>query len=124
MPANPRIDAGSLRHRIQIQMSNPAAQDATGGQIATAWTAVRSTWASIEAVGGGKEQYQSEQFSAQVTHMIIMRYSAQPAIRPGMQVVFTEGNGTVHTYQIQAVVNVKLRNTVLNLLCNEVDGGQ
>jgi len=95
------------------------AQDALGQPIAL-WSTIRTTWASIRyTTSGTKEDYQSGQFSAQVTHIITIRATSTPKIAPGMRVVF----GT-HTYLIQLFDDVGLQGVLLHLQCLEIDGSQ
>jgi head-tail adaptor len=116
------ISPGELRHSVQIQAQGSAV-GATGGVGTTGWTVVRGTMASINTIGE-KDDYQTGQFSAQVSHTIAVRWMPSPALLPGMQVLFTEQNGTLHTYLVQAVDNVKMRNVKVNLICLEIDGSQ
>jgi head-tail adaptor len=116
------ISPGEFRQSVQIQQQGSAVGP-TGGVGPTDWSVVRSTMASINTIGE-KDDYQADQFSAQVSHTITMRWTPTPALLPGMQVLFTEQNGTLHTYQVQAVDNVKMRNVKVNLICLEIDGSQ
>jgi head-tail adaptor len=116
------INPSQLRHLVQIQQQGTAV-DAAGGQSSTGWLTIRSPWASITAAAK-KEDYQSAQFSSQVTDIITIRWAASPVIAPGMQVLFTDASGTTHVYEIQAVDNVDKRNMLINLMCLEVNGSQ
>ena len=111
-----------MRNRVDIQVQGTA-RGPTGGQSATGWNTVRTTWASIETIGQ-KEAYQADQFSAQVSHVITLRWSPVPDILPGMRVVYTQQSGVVHAYLVQGVDNVKMRNVKVKLLCLEINGGQ
>jgi head-tail adaptor len=112
------VNPGDRRHQVQIQ-SEGTSQDVVGGQASTGWAAFRTTWASI-VTAGSKDAFQSGQFSAQVTHVINIRaITGDAEIMPGMRVVFG-----IHTYLIQAVDNVQLRDISINLMCLEIDGGQ
>jgi SPP1 family predicted phage head-tail adaptor len=111
------IKSGDLRHQIQIQQ-RATAQDATGQPVSSGWTTIRTTFAKIATIGS-RDDYQVGQFSAQVTHTITIRYTPNPEITPGMQVVFGG-----HTYIIQAIDNSELRGIRVNLMCLEINGGQ
>ncbi len=116
----PAINPSRLRHQVQIQAKSTTT---TGtGSPQSSWMTVRSPWASIDTVHS-REGFQSGEFSSEVTHIITLRWSPT-LIAPGMQVLFTEQAGTVHTYTVQAVDNVKMRNVQLNLMCIEINGGQ
>ena len=111
----PRIDAGKLRFQVTIQ--NPAtAQDAAGQAYGAQWTNYVTTWASIEPITG-REQVVAEQIYGQVDVRIRMRY--QPGINDRQQVLYTDGEGVTHNYDVQSVVNVSNRNRELILMCIE-----
>jgi SPP1 family predicted phage head-tail adaptor len=116
------INPSQLRHLVQIQKEGTAV-DAAGGQSSTGWETIRSPWASITAAAK-KEDYQSAQFSSQVTDIIAIRWAAAPVITPGMQVIFVDSAYTTHVYLIQAVDNVDKRNMLINLMCLEINGSQ
>lgn len=112
------VDSGKLRHLVQIQ-EQTTTQDSLGGQIEV-WTTVRTTWASIVyATISSKENYQNGAFSAQATHIITIRATPAPPIKPGMRVVFGS-----HIYLIQPFDDVQLQGVKLNLQCLEINGAQ
>jgi len=110
---------GDRRHQVQIQQQSTT-QDDMGGPISV-WTTIRTTWASITTMGApkAKEDYQAGQFSAQVTHIINIRWTASPELAGGMRVAFGS-----HVYLIQTVANADLRNISVDLMCLEINGGQ
>ena len=124
MSQNPlSILAGDLRHQVQIQMppSAPNQQDEYGGELPGDWSTVRTTWARISTANSTRprEAYQADEFSAQVTHIISVRYTATPPITGGMRVLFGS-----HVYLIQTVDNIDQRNVRVDLMCLEINGAQ
>lgn len=113
------VNPGDRRHQVQIQQQS-AMQDGYGGEVTT-WNTIRTTWASIVTAGSKQptEQFQQGQFSAQVTHIINIRWTASPVIQGGMRVVFAS-----HTYLIQTVDNVNVSGVSVNLMCLEINGSQ
>jgi hypothetical protein len=59
----------------------------------------------------------AEQIYGQVDVRIRMRY--QPGINDRQQVLYTDGEGVTHNYDVQSVVNVSNRNRELILMCIE-----
>jgi SPP1 family predicted phage head-tail adaptor len=115
MPADPlSIATGELRNRILIQAQSNLPDPETGAPQA-AWTTVRNCWAKI-STASSKEVYLAMQFTSEVSHVVMVRWSSTP-VAAGMRVVF----GT-RVFTIQATENVLERNVKVNLLCLEVDG--
>ena len=112
MPSATRIEAGKLRHRIQL-VQPTLVQDASGGIEEDQASIFATVWASIEALAG-RELYAAQQKVSDVTHKITIRYMT--GITAKLNVRF--GN---REFQIQAVENPDERTKVLNLLCLERD---
>lgn len=66
------IDAGKLRHRIQLQ-SRTETQDATTGAVVVTWATQATVWASIEPLSA-REFMQSAGTQAQVSARIVIRH--------------------------------------------------
>ena len=107
------ITGGSLRKPVQIlqQTSTP---DASGQPLA-AWSVVRSPFAAITDLSAD-EPYQAGQVTSKVSHLITVRWSSF-VLQPGMRVVFGS-----RTFLVQAVNNVLERNSIVRMLCLEIDG--
>ncbi len=111
------VNAGEMPHPIQIQQQ-ASSQTGTGAQVES-WTTVLSTWAKI-STASSREVYRASQFTAQVSHVIKMRW-------PGTGVVIQGGQRVVfgsRVFQLQTVENVLERNRVLLLHCLEINGVQ
>lgn len=117
LPKDPlAINAGELRHQVQIQqLSGGQAGD---GSPMQEWTTVLTTFAAI-MTASSREVYQASQFTAQVSHVIKIRWTNNATIVGGMQVAFGS-----RTFKLQTVENVLERNRVLLLHCLELNGAQ
>ncbi|HWZ82840.1 MAG TPA: phage head closure protein [Terriglobales bacterium] len=71
-PLSNRIEAGKLRNRIAIVLTDRT-QDSTGGVDNTAVVLYAQRWASIDAVSGN-EAISGQQTSSKVTHRVVIRY--------------------------------------------------
>ena len=78
-----RLQAGKLRHRIDIVMPSPI-QDSTGGFNLSADVVYANVWASIEALSG-RETLVLESQTSMVSHQVIIRYiGAAPDWQAGL----------------------------------------
>lgn len=112
------INSGELRHSIQVQQQTNA-PDGTTGAPSQAWVPVLTTMAKI-STARSSEVFQAAQFSAQVSHVIKIRWpGAAVTLAGGMQVVFGS-----RVFKLQTVENVLERNRVVLLHCLEINGVQ
>lgn len=110
------IDAGELRHTVQIQQQ-AMTPDPTTGAPSQGWSTVLTTQANI-STASSREVWQAAQFSAQVSHVIKMRWPGDAVtLAGGMQVLFGS-----RTFKLQTVENVMERNRVVLLHCLEING--
>lgn len=110
MPPSTRIEAGKLRHRIQIgDLTN--AQGALGGTSPADYTPFLVTWASVYSLYG-QEKYQASQAVSVVTHKITIRYAEGIVSR---QVVLFDDK----YFTIDAVHDPDGRHKMLELDCIE-----
>lgn len=65
------MQAGKLRHRVQIERATTGAQDATGS-VSLAWASLGAFWAEIRPLAG-RELYAAQQVQADLTHSIRLR---------------------------------------------------
>jgi SPP1 family predicted phage head-tail adaptor len=115
-PKNPyAIEPGKLRSLIQVQ-SQTATQDSIGQPQAT-WNTILTAWADVRAITV-REQFQPNQFTSQVTHIITLRWTSV-AIAAGMRVVYEW-----HTYLVQGIENVDERNLLVRLQVLEINGAE
>ena len=110
------INSGEQRHTIQIQVQSNA-PDAVTGAPGTSWATVLTTQAAIRTASS-REAYQAMQFTAQVSHVIKIRWPGTGFnIAGGQQVLFGS-----RQFKLQTVENVQERNRVLLLHCLEING--
>lgn len=102
-----------MRQRLQIQQPI-GTPDGMGGQLLT-FQPVMTVWGQVDPATG-REQIQADQVSAVATHEIVIRY--RPGIVPKMRMV-RQGAGS-QIFEIQAVLNIDMRNHQLTLLCSEI----
>src|SRR5208282_4294701 len=68
----PTLQAGKLRHLVQIVLTSTA-QDSTGGWSLSQSVLYANVYASIDAMSG-TEQFAAGQQASKVTHQIVIRY--------------------------------------------------
>ena len=106
------MDAGKLKHRVQIQAQN-GAQDSVG-QPDEDFATVATVWADVEPLNG-REYFTAQQIVGEVTTRITMRY--QPiidvvAVNERVRIVFEGLN-----YSIKNVIDVDMRHVTHVLMC-------
>jgi SPP1 family predicted phage head-tail adaptor len=104
-------------------MNLASEQDGFGGPVTSDATPFATVWASIEAVSG-KELYSAQQMTAQVTHLVTIRWV--PGVKSKMDVWFTDLIGSpaaplTRQFQILDVQNPDEKQHVLLLYCIERD---
>lgn len=106
----PQIQAGQLRHRLDI-IAPTLVQDTFGGTDIDQENVVATIWGYVESLTG-RELEAAQQIVAQVTHKITIRW--MDGLRPQQNVVFDN-----RLFQIQAIQNPDERHHALILLCVE-----
>jgi len=112
MPPNTALQAGKLRHRVEI-VTPDAQQDSAGGWVIDQTSLFLTVWASVEALSG-RELYAAQQQVSEVTHKIVIRW--RTGILSSMCVLFED-----RFFQIMAILNPDGRHKLLILLCKERD---
>ena len=102
--------AGDLRRRVTIQQKS-VTRDTYGAEVVS-WTDVATVWASVEDLSG-RELYDAERITTEVTTRIRMRYRA--GITTDMRAVYG-----ARTFNIRAVLDPEGRKRELQLLVAEV----
>ena len=105
------MQAGTLRHVIQVQAKTRTV-DAVGGYTEV-WATITSgtVWARIVPVGG-LEQFRADQLQEIVTHKITIRYLS--GVTVGHRVLFGS-----QTFDVKNVIDLEERGVTLILLCEE-----
>lgn len=104
------MQAGKLRHRIELQRNVPT-RHGMGEQL-DSWAKYATVWASVEPLTG-TELLNAQQISAEVTHRVKIRFCSD--VKPEHQVIH---NG--RTLEIIAVLNIAERRRSQHLMCKEV----
>lgn len=112
------IEAGELRHRIQI-VKPSGTQDAMGGVSPTPsqYTVIRTCWASIEA-WTGSQQLAAGSFTEQTSHWIVIRHPRDVTQQPTAG-CYIWWNG--RTFLIEAVLNPLETTKLLVIVCTEIN---
>lgn len=103
--------AGTLRRRITFQ-SRTTTRDTFGAEQET-WNNVATVWGDVQDLRGSKF-LAAEQYEAQVTTMIIIRYRTD--ITPAMRAVVSDEN---RTFDVQSIRDEEGRHRELVLGCLE-----
>jgi SPP1 family predicted phage head-tail adaptor len=111
---SPILQAGKLRHRIQIVQPDTT-QDSAGGVSQADVKVLCTTWASIQALTG-TEKFAAHEFISQVTHAIYMRYRTDFTVDASMNVLYN-----TRTFKVEAVLDPDERRKMLQLLCIEIN---
>ena len=102
--------AGDLRRRVTIQQKS-VTRDTYGAEVIS-WTDVATVWASVEDLSG-RELYDAERITTEVTTRIRIRYRA--GITTDMRAVYG-----ARVFNIRAVLDTEGRKRELQLLVAEV----
>jgi SPP1 family predicted phage head-tail adaptor len=105
------MDAGRLRHRVELQRVS-VALDSHGDSVET-WATLAEVWASIEPLSG-REFLQASSTTSDVTVRIIVRGRSDIALTPKDRVLY----GT-RAFDIRHVVDWGGRGVEWHLMCTE-----
>jgi SPP1 family predicted phage head-tail adaptor len=114
MPLSNRLQAGKLRHRIQIVKASGTV-DTFGGVPPTTsdWTVLHDAWAQIETLNG-RDMLVSDQFMTQVNMRVTVRYF--PDVDASCRIWFNK-----RTFEITSVQNPDQRTKMLVLMAVEIN---
>lgn len=110
------MKAGTLRHFV-TQRRMPGTQDALGQPTKT-WDQVDQFWASVEP-SNGREFFGAAHFVSEVDTTITLRYRKNVLPQDRIYVPAEEGTAT-YIYEVLAIVEPKLYERELQLLCKQV----
>jgi SPP1 family predicted phage head-tail adaptor len=114
MPLSNRLQAGKLRHRIQIVKASGTVDTFGGVPPDTSdWTVLHDAWAEIKTLNG-RDMLVSDQFMTQVNMQLVIRFF--PDVDASCRVWFNK-----RTFQITAVMNPDQRTHMLILNCVEIN---
>ncbi|AMO58116.1 hypothetical protein GZ77_20490 [Endozoicomonas montiporae] len=105
------MNPGRLRHRITLQRFTKARNDF--GEVIEEWEELGKCWAEVKPVNG-KETFVAQQFVAQSTHEVWMRFRKD--IKASDRVIDHHGN----VLEIKTPIDIGGRGRQLKLLCRQV----
>lgn len=106
------MQAGQLRRRVTVQQ--PAQAPDRYGQLADTWADVGTYWAFVRTPTG-REAIIAQQFKAELTHVVTMRYLGSAPLGPNMRLAY---KGRI--FNVLDVLNVDERNRQYDVHCQEV----
>lgn len=109
----PKINSGDLRNRIEIWGNVEFTNEL--GETSYRFKKIKSIWASIVPQTGKLQNQQAETILTNVTHKIIIRYSAGKDITKDMQIHFKE-----RQFEINYNLNPYERNETIEIFCQEL----
>lgn len=104
--------AGRMRERVTLQ-SKSVARDSIGGEIVT-WVDEAEVWAEVAPLRG-REYFTAEQFEAETTTRVCIRYRSDLALTSVWRLTWRE-----QQYEIEEVIDVEARDREWELMCNPV----
>jgi SPP1 family predicted phage head-tail adaptor len=106
--------SGTLRHVIDIQ---DAAETPDGmGGFTTSYSDIYSGLRASIWPLSASEHISNDKIELSITHRIRVRYRS--GIKADMKVVFGS-----REFNIKSIINSEMRNIMLEMLCEEIDGG-
>jgi SPP1 family predicted phage head-tail adaptor len=106
--------SGTLRHVIDIQDATETS-DGMGGYTSSYSDTYSNLRASVWPLSAS-ERINSDKVELLVTHRIRTRY------REGVKADMRVKHGSDY-YNIKSIINPEMRNIMLEMLCEEIDGG-
>ena len=110
------MKSGTLRHYVK-QRRLPGTLDAVGQPVQT-WNEIDSFWANVEPTNG-REFFGAEHFVSEVDTQIQFRYKSDVLPQDRIEVPTVDGT-SVNTYEVMAIVQPKLQERELTLLCKQI----
>lgn len=107
------MDAGKLKHRIDIYANIEYENEL--GETSERFDKLKTIWAAIIPQTGSLQKQQAETILTNVTHKIIVRYSAAHDVTKEMQIKFKG-----HKFDIRYILNPYFNNEYLEIFVQEV----
>lgn len=108
-----KVNSGNLRHRISVVENKRYINEL--GEVAYKYEKVYSLWAHLIPQTAKLQSQQAETILTNVTHKIIVRYTAGKGITKDMQLNYKD-----HRYAIRYILNPYERDEILELFCEEL----
>jgi len=106
--------AGELRQRVTLQEATEVRD--SFGEVTKTWSDVATVWASVETLSG-REFLEARQLQRATTVRVVIRW--REGVTPAMRVRWTDAGGTLHTYDVDAVIPDGTQRRQLTLMCVE-----
>lgn len=107
------MNSGDLRNRVEV-WANVKYEDELGG-ISRKFIRINTLWASIIPQTGSLQKQQADTILTNVTHKVVVRYTAGMAITKDMQ-LFYKGR----RFEIKYILNPYERDESLEIFCQEL----
>lgn len=107
------MNPAKLRHKIDI-FSNVKIENELS-ETSYSFQKIKSIWAEIIPQTATLQKQQAETILTNVTHKIIIRYSAGKDITKDMQIMFRG-----HRFEIKYILNPYFKNETLEIFCQEL----
>lgn len=107
------MNPGDLRHRIKIHGNIKYTNDL--GEEAEKFGKIKTVWADIIPQTGALQRQQADTILTNVTHKIIVRYTAGKDISKEMRIFFKG-----HEFEIKYIINPYFGNELFELFVQEV----
>lgn len=101
------MQAGQLRHRLEIQTPVDAQDD--NGEVVRTWATVSTVWGEVVPISGN-ERLKNRQTSADTTHQIRTRYTTltpKNRIKIGSKYLYVVSAANVDEHGIELLIQAK-----------------
>lgn len=109
------MNAGDLRHRIEIHVNKKVENELE--ETSFEWQKDKTVWAAIIPQTATLQRQQADTILTNVTHKIVVRYSAVKDITKEMKIKFKG-----HEFEIKYILNPYYSNEYLEIFVQEVLG--
>lgn len=107
------MNPGKLRHRIDVYGNKKVTNELD--ETSYQFSKIKSIWSAIIPQTGNLQKQQAETILANVTHKIVVRYSAGKDITNDMYFMFSGKR-----FDIKYILNPYFKNEILEIFCVEV----
>lgn len=114
----PKVNTGDLRNRIDIYANVKTTNELE--ETTYKFMKINTIWSSLIPQTGTLQKQQANTVLTNVTHKVIVRYSAGKDITKDMQIFFKDKNNVVHRYEIKYILNPYFANEKLEIFCQEL----
>lgn len=113
MRRNAQVNPGDLRNRVDVWANVKYKNEL--GETSYKFMKIKSIWAAVIPQTGSLQRQQAETILTNVTHKVIVRYSAGLDITKDMQIFFGD-----HRFEIKYILNPYFKNETLEIFCQEL----